>query len=498
MTNYINTTISTELDALSVGRTSSNPFVDVFASRDPTPNDINYPIQKKWLNTTDNTFWELEALPGVGGVTTAVWVKIASESLIESLTGNTGGPVFPIPADPNNINVVGDGNFIVTSGNPGTATLTITAGGGLTTLYTEDTGTATPMGGNLNVVGGPGISTSGSGNTITITNLDTTYYSLTPYIVGPDVHSQFTTIGAAIAQAVIDGVSAGKPANIYVKPQSGGYTENNTLPDGVNIIGFNQSTVVNGTFTVNTATLNSSLSGLTLNTNGSYFIVVSGAAASTLTVRSCALNCTNHTGINFTSTDIDAEITLIDCYGGILNSSDTLYSMTSPGSISFLNTFIGNELASIVPSNNSEGTASYYNSTIGFPISTSGTGVQGGLNSTISTPNTTCITTAGTSQNSWYNCVFASGSAPGVSVGAGTTQYLSNCSLTGTGTTGITGAGTLFFGGLVFSNSMILPINVTTGIPLNANASWQLIQTQRVSAAASVSFTTGLTYYNNL
>lgn len=37
------------------------------------------------------------------------------------------------------------------------------------TLFTEDTGTATPVANNLNIFGGAGIATSGSGNTVTIT-----------------------------------------------------------------------------------------------------------------------------------------------------------------------------------------------------------------------------------------------------------------------------------------------------------------------------------------
>lgn len=61
------------------------------------------------------------------------------------------------------------------------------------------------------------------------------YFSLTPYIVGSDIHSQFTTIPAAITQAVTDGASAATPANIYVKP--GTYTGNISIPDGINIRG---------------------------------------------------------------------------------------------------------------------------------------------------------------------------------------------------------------------------------------------------------------------
>lgn len=60
------------------------------------------------------------------------------------------------------------------------------------------------------------------------------YVSIAPYIVGA-THSDFTTIGAAIAAAVAAGASNTNQFNIYVKP--GVYTEDITLSDGINMIG---------------------------------------------------------------------------------------------------------------------------------------------------------------------------------------------------------------------------------------------------------------------
>lgn len=120
-----NTTIANQLYPTANGLVSSNPFVDQFAPRDPAPTDTQYPIQKKWLNTNTDAFWELESFSSFNGITTANWVLIGSHSAVtETLTGNTGGPV---PPTLNNINVVGDGIYTTTSGNPGTSTLTILA-----------------------------------------------------------------------------------------------------------------------------------------------------------------------------------------------------------------------------------------------------------------------------------------------------------------------------------------------------------------------------------
>lgn len=60
---------------------------------------------------------------------------------------------------------VADGDGV--SGNP-----TISADADVATTYTADSGSATPAANNLNVLGGTGIDTSGSGSTLTITGSD--------------------------------------------------------------------------------------------------------------------------------------------------------------------------------------------------------------------------------------------------------------------------------------------------------------------------------------
>lgn len=92
---------------------------------------------------------------------------------IETITGNSGGPVGPDGAF--NINLLGSGSITVT-GNPGTNTLTIDDDGTLADVFTADAGSATPTAGNLNLFGDTtqGLSTSGAGDTVTFTNSDAT------------------------------------------------------------------------------------------------------------------------------------------------------------------------------------------------------------------------------------------------------------------------------------------------------------------------------------
>lgn len=86
-------------------------------------------------------------------------------TVVQTLTGNVGGPVGPDGA--NNINVVG-GIDITVTGNPGTNTLTIDLDGNVADTYTADVGSATPAANNLTITGGDNITTTGAGSTITI------------------------------------------------------------------------------------------------------------------------------------------------------------------------------------------------------------------------------------------------------------------------------------------------------------------------------------------
>lgn len=94
--------------------------------------------------------------------------------VVETLTGNTGGPVGPTG---NNINVVGSGSISV-AGNPGTSTLTISNSGAVATSFAGDSGTATPALGVLTLHGANNITTSAAGSTVTFSVTGTTNHSI--------------------------------------------------------------------------------------------------------------------------------------------------------------------------------------------------------------------------------------------------------------------------------------------------------------------------------
>ena len=137
------------------------PFIN--RKSPPTTSNYQFNVPTIWVNTDTQIPYILVAKP----MDVAVWLPFGSGSIVtETLTAASGGAVPPTNG---NINVVGDGTYITTVGNPGTSTITIEPAGALATLYTEDTGTAAPALGNLNIFGGTGIATSGSGSTVTIT-----------------------------------------------------------------------------------------------------------------------------------------------------------------------------------------------------------------------------------------------------------------------------------------------------------------------------------------
>ena len=129
---FNNNTGFNEAYSSNTGLTSTNPYVQIFQARDPTPHDSGYTTQKLWLNTATNRLWELKNFTSTTGQVLANWILIGSSSLTETLTGNTGGAVGPDGAQ--NINTIGDGVGITVAGNPATHTLTWSLVGGGTSL----------------------------------------------------------------------------------------------------------------------------------------------------------------------------------------------------------------------------------------------------------------------------------------------------------------------------------------------------------------------------
>lgn len=133
------------------GTASTDPFIAVTAEVNPLPTNVNYPVQKRWVNTATGAEYFLANYYSSDGQVLANWVAlgIADGVGIQTVTGNSGGAVSGT-GSPSNINIVGDGTSIAITGNPGTHTLTasyIGAVGGITKVLQQvftSSGTYTP------------------------------------------------------------------------------------------------------------------------------------------------------------------------------------------------------------------------------------------------------------------------------------------------------------------------------------------------------------------
>ena len=135
-------------------------------NRAPTSNDSNNFLIGAWwlypLGTTPPTARLFNLIALVGGQ--ATWAEVTFDGANEFVTD--AGTAIPVAGV---LNVLGTGGVTTTGAGD---TVTITTDGTIATEYTTDDGIAVPLVGNLFVIGGDNINTEGIVDTISI-NLDT-------------------------------------------------------------------------------------------------------------------------------------------------------------------------------------------------------------------------------------------------------------------------------------------------------------------------------------
>lgn len=435
------------------GQNSTSPFITVFMQRDPTPNDINYPVKQRWVNLENISEWLLTGYSNASGQLTAMWVVLSSGAGILSLSDNINPPgstaVFPssdssIP--PNNIQLTGEvlnnagaGFFSTTVGNPSNHSIAIN-----------------PM-------------------------------SVARWIVDPlGVNGTHTTIGAAL-------LSAFSGETIFILP--GFYTEDLILVPGVNLTAFTcDSYTPNVTIaglTQLTAAGTVSISGIRLTTNGNFCLAIAGSAASIINCIDCEIVGTINACILNNCSSSSGSISLYNCIGDQLSAGHLLYLNAGAGAINFSYCTFNNTSGNTGVSNCSSGTVNIMYCQFSQPVSYSGTG-QGSIlwsNILCSSINQVALATAGTSFCSVSNSRFESGTASSVSIGSGTEVELKDCEVFSNQSSAIaiTGSGTLDYSPIIFSGTADL-INTTTQVPYNFGP---IIQLPPVSGILSVQIMCG-------
>ena len=136
------------------GLSSSNPFVEVFSeTRAPTADDVNFPIQKKWFDKTENKEWILVGFTSNTGKLQADWRRTSEP--IEFIGGVGTAGTFPVTAD-NNGDILLQSTDLSVLITGGTNSLDFTANGSvIVENFTVDAVTApgvnpvTPNAGNV-------------------------------------------------------------------------------------------------------------------------------------------------------------------------------------------------------------------------------------------------------------------------------------------------------------------------------------------------------------
>lgn len=459
-----NSTIPTKLYGVSVGSASTNPFITVFNTRNPTSADVNYQVQQRWYNTSNQSEWMLISFSTVSAITLANWLQISvTNTGVETLTGNTGGTISPTS---NNINTLGAGS--------------ITIAGSGSTLTTELTGLT-----NHAVLVGAGTAT------ITKVSPSTAGYVLTDngatsdpsFQAHVDLHTarfivsaggsadgaNYTTIAAAYAAAV----TAGAPQTVFI--QDGIYTENITGVSGINLCAFNcngiqnvqggstPNVILKGTFTASYSG-SVSCSGIQFQTNGAAAIATTGSNTTALNLQGCSIYAQNATGI--TLNNATSVMSFLGCTFSNA-STNALWVETASNGIDFENcVFSTNGTASA--SSMARARAVFEGCDMAaVDITTSGSGMVFVNACYWQYGGQILLTTAGTGTSEIYNCYLRTDNSSTISIGTGTIVNMANCIILSTATNAITGAGILNSSNLTFQSSRGNNVSTQNNYPVS-------------------------------
>jgi hypothetical protein len=273
-------------------------------------------------------------------------------------------------------------------------------------------------------------------------------------------------------------------------------TENVTITPGVNIAAWQGSSAntptITGKLTMTGAGV-STISGIHLKTNSDYFLSVTGSAASQLLISNCYLDCSNNTGIQYTSSSSSSGITFYNCGGNLGTTGIGLYTHSAAGSMSFAQCQISNSGASTTASSNSAGSVGFGGSGIFVPMACSGgtINLNGSFINTQAT-NTVGLAMTGTGQAYLYMSSVATGTASTITVDTSAVVNIYNqCVLQSTNAATVSGAGTFQYGEFMTDSASSTTVTAATQTPLPViGGGWSLIKTLTASSSASLAFTT--------
>jgi len=302
------------------------------------------------------------------------------------------------------------------------------------TQIDADTGSALPSSGIVNLISANNISTTASGNTVTISNLA----DISKYIVDQTVGAtSYQTIQSALDAAN----AAGGNATVYVR--HGTYTEDLTLYDTVFIEGQTESgTIISGSHTPpNSGIVN--IRKITFEDASSIFDSAA-AGSTTLLIEDCTFSVTN--GYSFNLPNWTGSIAIFDIGNGGVN--DGFLNNTAGCSFFAFATGFGNGSANIM---NISGT---------FEITTADCICPINFQSTASGEILNCsfdfnITTSDDASVSIYNSSFNTGAVQSITHNSSNPLILSTVSINSTNNPAVGGSGSIDITGIDFVNNSV-------------------------------------------
>jgi hypothetical protein len=286
--------------------------------------------------------------------------------------------------------------------------------------------------------------------------LSTNTFGVAKWVVSPNAtQGTHTTISAAIASA-----AAGD--TIYIR--DGQYTENPSISKSLNLVALNgdqyfPSVAIIGTVTISpSATVGVNFSGISLQTNGSNFLVVGGSSNSSITFNNCFLNASNATGFSYTNSG-GTVVSFYNCLSA--GGSNALFASSGGAGLYFKGCQL---LASTVASTISAGTLTMLQTETIFPITSSGTASLILTGCSFAPVNAIALTVGGTGAHVSKFCSYSSGTASAISISASCTLNSVASIISSTNTNAITGAGTLQDVLTSFVNGSTTLINTTTQV----------------------------------
>lgn len=158
--------------------------VPVIATRAPTTADINYTIGRQWIDKSAASIYFL----GAKASGSATWIAAGSGATggVVTVTGDSGGAISPVAG---NVDILG-GSGVTVAGSAGTLTISLTGGGTAIDSFVPDAGTNPVVPTALGAV-----TMAGTANQITTTGgLNSLTFSLPAAITAPGSLTTTTTL----------------------------------------------------------------------------------------------------------------------------------------------------------------------------------------------------------------------------------------------------------------------------------------------------------------